>query len=119
MKIIELTDKEKTLVALARQIRTIREAAAQADQGRWFRSHSQIVSGSNKGGTLIALAEGMGLKGGWQPDMTKAAANARYITVMEPHAALGMCKMIEALQPELVTIIEDLRERQRKLEAGE
>lgn len=100
---IEISDRERTLGATAQHIRQIRESAA-ADNGRWYRTHSQIISSSAKGGCLIALAEGMGLKGGWQPDMTKAAANARYITMAEPFKMLAMCNLMEKLEPELKTI---------------
>lgn len=107
----QMTERERILGALAQYIRHIREAAAAADNGRWFRSHSQIVSSSQKGGCLIALAEGLGLKGGWQPDLTKAAANARYITMAEPHKMLAMCELMEKLEPELKTIYATLKAR--------
>lgn len=108
---IEMTDRERTLGAVAQYIRQIRESAAGADQGRWHRTHSQIVSSSQKGGCLVALAEGMSLRGGWEPDMTKAAANARYITMAEPFKMLALCDLLEALDPELKTIYATLTAR--------
>lgn len=107
----EMTERERTLGAIAQYIRNIRDAAKGADQGRWFRTHSQIVSSSVKGGCLVALAEGMGLKGGWQPDMVKAEANARYITQAEPHKMLALCDLMEKLEPELKTIYATLKAR--------
>lgn len=106
-----MTEREKALGVTAQYIRQIRESAAGADQGRWHRTHSQIVSSSAKGGCLVALAEGMGLKGGWQPDMTKAAANARYITAVEPFKMLALCDLLEQLEPELKTIYATLTAR--------
>lgn len=100
----DMTARERALGATAQYIRQIREAAAGADTGRWHRTHSQIVSSSAKGGCLVALAEGIMLKGGWQPDMTKAAANARYITAVEPFKMLALCDVLEKLEPELKTI---------------
>lgn len=107
----QMTERERTLGAIAQHIRQIRDSAKGADQGRWHRTHSQIVSSSAKGGCLVALAEGMGLKGGWQPDMTKAEANARYITMAEPFKMLALCELIEKLEPELKTIYATLKAR--------
>lgn len=109
---IEMTEREKQLGAIAQYIRQIRESAKDADQGRWHRTHSQIVSSSAKGGVLVALAEGSLMdKGGWHADHTKAAANARYISMAEPYKMLALCDLLEQLEPELKTIYATIRAR--------
>jgi hypothetical protein len=94
-----LNDQEKR--RLQNRLRTLKEAALAAPHAyRWYRSHSAILSPTDSGIKMVALADSYCLKqghGGYPIDPTLDAPVSRYITASCPKTTLELIELVEKM----------------------
>lgn len=108
--VAKLTVDQRKKWSLQFHLKSLRETALAADQGRWSRSHS-VVQSWDKGrtkNTVIALAEGFEgslhknyVGSFWAIDPAKESANTRHIVNSSPRAIVAIIDKIWELFPEL------------------